>query len=73
MHPTPVTVQRTVATREQLDEAVAAAERAFPAWSAKPWEERQAALEDMAALLERHAESFAEMLMREVGKDQMSA
>ncbi|KAI0714442.1 aldehyde dehydrogenase [Cerioporus squamosus] len=62
-----------VATREQLEEAVDAAERAFPVWRSKPWEERQEVLNDIAALLERHATGFIELLMREVGKDHMSA
>ncbi|RDX43807.1 aldehyde dehydrogenase [Lentinus brumalis] len=62
-----------VATPEQLEDAVVAAERAFPAWRNKPWEDRQQVLNDVAALLERHATEFIALLMREVGKDQMSA
>ena len=62
-----------VATREQLEESIVAGERAFPSWSQKPWEERQQVLNDIAALLDEHAGRFAEMLMREVGKDQASA
>ncbi len=62
-----------VATPEQLEDAVVAAQRAFPAWRNKPWEDRQQVLNDVAALLERHATEFIALLMREVGKDQMSA
>ena len=62
-----------IATPEQLDAAILAAERAFPAWSATPWEARQAALARLADLLDQHAEQFAQLLMREVGKDRASA
>ncbi|RPD61029.1 aldehyde dehydrogenase [Lentinus tigrinus ALCF2SS1-7] len=62
-----------VATCEQLEDAVVAAERAFPGWKSKPWEERQEVLNDIATLLERHATEFIELLMREVGKDHVSA
>ncbi|KAI1797447.1 aldehyde dehydrogenase [Ganoderma leucocontextum] len=61
-----------VATDEQLEETIAAAERAFPAWSAKTWDQREDALVALGALIERHAEHFAELLMREVGKDRVS-
>ncbi|TBU38412.1 aldehyde dehydrogenase [Dichomitus squalens] len=62
-----------VATREQLEETIAAAERAFPTWSAKAWGERADILRALAALIERHAERFNTMIMREVGKDRASA
>ena len=62
-----------VATRAQLDDAVAAAERAFPAWAATPWSERQAALRAFADLLEARRGAFVQLLMREVGKDRGSA
>ncbi len=66
-------VRVPVATAEQLDAAILAAERAFPTWSATPWEARQAALSKLADLLDRHADQFAQLLMREVGKDRASA
>ncbi|KAI0749868.1 aldehyde dehydrogenase [Daedaleopsis nitida] len=62
-----------LASRAQLDEAVAAAERAFPAWSATTWEERQRVLEAVAGVLEEHAGHFVPLVMQEIGKDQMSA
>ncbi|PIL29856.1 hypothetical protein GSI_08063 [Ganoderma sinense ZZ0214-1] len=62
-----------IATPAQLDAAILAAERAFPAWSATPWEARQAALARLADILDRHADQFAQLLMREVGKDRASA
>ena len=40
------------ASREQLDEAVAAARKAFVGWSETPWSQRQRALVGMAELLE---------------------
>lgn len=51
-----------------LDAAVAAARRAFPAWSARPVEDRAAALEALAAGLEARAGEFAALLTREQGK-----
>lgn len=61
------------ATREQLDEAVSTAERAFPVWSAKSWEERQQVLMRISDLLEEHAGHFVSLIVQEVGKDQFSA
>ena len=62
-----------IATREQLEETLVAAERAFPAWSAKTWGERADILSAIAGFVEQHAEQFTTMLMREVGKDRASA
>nr|VWP01256.1 Glucans biosynthesis glucosyltransferase H (EC [Ganoderma boninense] len=61
-----------VATNEQLEETIAAAERAVPAWSAKTWDQREDALVALAALAGQHADQFAELIMREGGKDRMS-
>ncbi len=56
------------ADRAQLDEAVAAAKAAFPAWSAQPIAERGKLLIRLADALEaRHAE-FARLLTEEQGK-----
>ena len=54
--------------REQLDAAVAAAARAFPAWSALPFEKRQRALLDFARAVERHRDGLADLLVLEQGK-----
>ena len=62
-----------VATRAQVDTAVAAAARAFPAWAATPWSARQGAVRALADALEAHHAGFVELLMREVGKDRGSA
>lgn len=56
------------ATADQLDEAVAAAAAAFPAWSATPDAERRAACHAVADALATHAEELAELLTREQGK-----
>jgi acyl-CoA reductase-like NAD-dependent aldehyde dehydrogenase len=56
------------ASRTQLDEAVSAARQAFGLWRQTPVEERQAALERFADLLEENAEGFMALLTREQGK-----
>ncbi len=55
-------------TREQLDEAVAAALHAFPAWSATPLVERQAMLGRIAGTLMTHCATLAALLTQEQGK-----
>ena len=57
-----------VATRADLDAAVAAARRAFPLWSAVPDAERKAAVNRMADVIHAHMEELAELLTREQGK-----
>ncbi len=52
----------------QADEALAAAEAAFPAWSARPWEERAAVLLRLASLLRRQKHDWSAWLVLEVGK-----
>ncbi len=51
-----------------VDEAVAAARAAFPAWAATPIEERAAAVGRLADALEARAQEFAGLLTREQGK-----
>lgn len=51
-----------------LEEAVAAAKAAFPAWSAKPMEERAALLIALADALQARATEFSASLTREQGK-----
>jgi acyl-CoA reductase-like NAD-dependent aldehyde dehydrogenase len=57
-----------MATRDDLDAAVAAARRAFPAWAATPDAERAAACHAIAAKIEANAEELAQLLTREQGK-----
>jgi acyl-CoA reductase-like NAD-dependent aldehyde dehydrogenase len=56
------------ATREQLDQAVEAARRAFPAWSATPVAERRRRLLAAADAIESQAERIGRVLTREQGK-----
>ncbi|MGQ4615702.1 aldehyde dehydrogenase family protein [Nocardia sp. R7R-8] len=57
-----------IATQADLDEAVAAARAAFPAWSATPLSERQAIVSAIGDRLEQHAEEFLALLTAEQGK-----
>lgn len=56
------------ASRSQLDDAVSAARRAFPAWRDTPFERRQQVLHALADRLEQHAGQFARLLTSEQGK-----
>jgi len=51
-----------------IDRAVVAAKRAFPAWAAKPLEERAALVNALADALEARAGEFASLLTSEQGK-----
>ncbi|MBN3780385.1 aldehyde dehydrogenase family protein [Burkholderia sp. Ac-20345] len=61
------------ASREQLEGAVAAAKRAFPAWSALPWAKRQEYVAAIGDLFEKHAEEFMRLLTLEQGKARKGA
>ncbi len=61
------------AHRDQLEAAVTAARRAFPAWSARPVAERQALLARVGEVIERHAEDFMRLLTLEQGKARAGA
>lgn len=52
----------------QLNEAVAAAKRAFPAWSARNIEDRAALISTLAEKLKERASEFASLLTSEQGK-----
>ena len=56
------------ADRAQLDQAVAAAKTAFPAWSATPLRQRAALLIKLAEALEAEQGDFARLLSQEQGK-----
>ncbi|PYH88410.1 aldehyde dehydrogenase [Aspergillus ellipticus CBS 707.79] len=62
-----------VATEQDVDDAVAAARAAFPAWAAKTYAERTELLEKFADLYLQHAESFIELLMAETGRSRQTA
>ena len=63
-----VLAQAPRADRAQLDQAIAAAKAAFPAWSAKPVRERGALLAKLADALEARRDEFARLLTLEQGK-----
>jgi len=63
-----VAAQCPKATLAQLDEAVAAARRAFPAWSATPDAERSKLCHQIADVLEAHSEELTRLLTLEQGK-----
>jgi acyl-CoA reductase-like NAD-dependent aldehyde dehydrogenase len=56
------------ADQAQLDQAVAAAKTAFPAWSATPLRQRVALLVKLAEALEAEQGGFARLLTQEQGK-----
>jgi len=56
------------ASRAQLDEAVAAANAAFPAWQATPIAERKAKLAVIADIIQANAADLARILTQEQGK-----
>nr|WP_047166164.1 aldehyde dehydrogenase family protein [Sphingomonas sp. Y57] len=55
-------------TPADLDRAVEAARRAFPAWAAKPDAERKAAVAALADIIEANLPELAELVTREQGK-----
>ena len=57
-----------VASEQQLNDAVAAAKAAFPAWSARPQAERRAMVARLADALAARTEEFASLLTAEQGK-----
>ena len=56
------------ASREEIEDAVAAAAAAYPAWSATSLEERRSVLIKMAEAIEANLESIARTLTSEQGK-----
>jgi acyl-CoA reductase-like NAD-dependent aldehyde dehydrogenase len=61
------------ASRAQLDDAVAAARRAFRSWRDSTQEVRAAALNAIADAIEDHAEAFMTLLTKEQGKPRAGA
>lgn len=53
---------------DQLEQAIAAAKRAFPAWAARSIEDRAALVNQLADALEARAGEFASLLTSEQGK-----
>lgn len=63
-----VVAQAPDASREQLDQAVAAAREAFPAWAATPIAERKAKVQALAGAIFANVEPLMRLLTREQGK-----
>lgn len=61
------------ASEAQLNAAVAAAQAAFPGWSATPIDERRQLLRDIADRVDAHADELARLLTQEQGKPLASA
>lgn len=62
-----------VATRDQLEETIIAAEHAFPKFAATPLGERSSYLVQIAGIVQKHSTDFVDLLAREVGKDKVTA
>ena len=61
------------ASRSQLDEAVAAAKKAFKTWGVSSYEMRHNAVKSIADALEKNSEEFMSLLTREQGKPRAGA
>ena len=62
-----------VGTAEDVDRAVAAARRGFPAWSGRHWSERTALLRRTAELIEERGFDLSALVGLEVGKNRLEA
>lgn len=68
-----VIAQAPDASAEQLDQAVAAAREAFPAWAATPIAERKAKVQALAGAIFAHSEDLLRLLTAEQGKPHADA
>ena len=62
-----------VGTAEDVDRAVQAARRGFPAWSERHWSERAALLRRAAELIEQRGYDLSALVGLEVGKNRLEA
>ncbi|KAH7138598.1 aldehyde dehydrogenase domain-containing protein [Dendryphion nanum] len=62
-----------IASEQDLNDAVAAAKKAFPAWRDTPIEKRKELLGKFAELFSQHAEEFTTLLCKESGKPRQFA
>jgi len=60
-------------TREDVDAAIQAGHRSFPAWRATDWRERLRVLRRAAALIEERVHDISAVVALEVGKNRMEA
>ena len=58
-------------SREQVRDAIAAAKAAFPAWSARPWREREALVKKAADKIRDHRWELSALMGYEVGKNRL--
>jgi 1-pyrroline-5-carboxylate dehydrogenase len=61
------------ASDRDVDDAVAAAKAAFPAWSGTPWQERVALLRRAAGRISERSNELAALMSMEVGKNRLEA
>jgi 1-pyrroline-5-carboxylate dehydrogenase len=61
------------ATERDVDDAVTAAQAAFPAWAATPWAERVAVARRAADLISERSNELAALMTMEVGKNRLEA
>jgi 1-pyrroline-5-carboxylate dehydrogenase len=60
-------------TRIDVQQAIAAAREAFPAWAARPWQERVAILRRVADIISDRQMVYAALVSIEVGKNRLEA
>ncbi len=60
-------------TREDARRAIAAAKRAFPEWSRRPWQERVAIMRRLVDVIQERKFEIAALLSMEVGKSRLEA
>jgi 1-pyrroline-5-carboxylate dehydrogenase len=60
-------------SRADVQDAIAAARAAFPAWSRRPWQERVAILRRVADIISERQMEFSALLSMEVGKNRLEA
>ncbi|MCC8023468.1 MAG: aldehyde dehydrogenase family protein, partial [Clostridiales bacterium] len=63
-----ITGQAPCCTNSEVEEAIAAAKAAYPAWSATPAIKRAQVLYNMRSLIEEHLDELTELVAREHGK-----
>ncbi len=57
--------------REHVQQAIAAARAAFPAWSGLPWRERVQRVKQVAEAIRRHQYDLSALMIYEVGKNRL--
>lgn len=65
--------QFVAGTEDDVNDAVAAAQAAYPAWSKRPWQERVAIIRRAAELIRERKFELAAILILEAGKNRVEA